>query len=194
MQEEQEQLLQHVRTVVPDTLLLELLVRWLQPSPAGAVATIQELTGQAAASSHGHDGTSMDDGTMPGAPLLQLQGTWSLEPSTAIESPARSSCDSPCSPDFTQLPPAVQSTPAHISAVAEAINNSIDAAPVMGTLRLLAGRKPLQSITHLHRSICSAMDIFLREARAMLVQHGSGGCDITMAQLSSLMERQRFLR
>lgn len=50
-------------------------------------------------------------------------------------------------------------------------------------------RPPLKDIAHIHRSICSALEAFAKEAR--LLQRGG---DVSASQLSALVERHRFLR
>lgn len=52
-----------------------------------------------------------------------------------------------------------------------------------------AVRAPLHDIIHFHRIICSSLEAFTREARALQLSR-----EITVTHLSALLERHRFLR
>jgi hypothetical protein len=48
---------------------------------------------------------------------------------------------------------------------------------------------PIKGITHIHRTICTALEEFSREANALQLR-----ADVTAGQLASLMEQHRWVR
>ena len=180
MQADQAQLLHLIRTVVPNSLLLQLLTGWLGPAALpvpGVCATAAVVITEAVMSTEcsAPSGPSVVAAGPPSAPF-ECCG---LAPQCAYNPPCNSVIPSPA----PHAPPS--------------------AAP-------LASRPPLNDIIHIHRSICSALEGFLQEARQLRGGGGStvGGtgstgivappasssAEVSGSQLQSLVERHRFLR
>ncbi|KXZ51428.1 hypothetical protein GPECTOR_12g390 [Gonium pectorale] len=215
--DEQEQLLLEIRSVIPDNLLSQLLTSWLQPAADGALAGAPAASGGtatgggAAAAGRQRQHAAFACCGDPAAckygprkvPIAAAAGPAPAPCSTAAaarcgaieDTPGQCSGGSPSSSDTAAVAlaarrdaPNVPGLPLHMEA--EPLPPaSAAASPERPLPPPRRSRAPLQEIIHFHRSICSSLADFAREARQLQL-----GRDITAAQLSSLLERHRFLR
>ncbi len=178
MQEEQEQLLEEIRRVIPDNLLSQLLTTWLEPAEPAAAADIAAAAASCTAEAHtsgwcirgAHSAPASAASTSPITPLASFeccgnpgQCMYASGPAATPTQPPEGSTPLCASPPAPAAPPAPSSPPA---------------------------RAPLQDIIHFHRSICDSLADFVRETRSLRAH----GREVTAGQLSSLLERHRFLR
>lgn len=198
------QLLQHIQSVVPDTLLQQLLTSWLQPcSPANSGSSCGAI-GTAGSAPAACTGTICRMGTARSCEELQpieepeccahvRVGTSTMCPHvSASHAQVHTACTAQgvttcchsshavatvtATPFITaaQSPPATDGgsstcTPAPADALAAA-----PALPVNGPAAALCGanpiRAPIKEIIHIHRTICTALEDFAREARTLQVR------------------------
>ncbi len=168
---EQEQLLQHIRGVVPDDLLAQLLTSWLQPPAAAAVLSTPPAAAAAAAPRVQHGGE------LRPPPAHAVGAPAAPATAEALRGGSSSTALLPeCGPDCPRL------------AAAAAAGHGGEQQQLQGAGEA-AGRAPIKEIVHIHRTICCALEEFVKEARGLHVR-----ADVTAAQLGSLVERHRYAR
>jgi hypothetical protein len=171
---EQEQLLSHIQSVVPDQLLLQLLTSWLQATPsAEEAAGVAEHDAQAAAA-RGATGAGVGDAGAGGN---------AHAPNAAAAAPQPNKLDS-CSQN------AIQKTAGEAGVVQAtiAVGEQQGSPTGAGKEVVKQSQAPIKGITHIHRTICTALEEFSREANALQLR-----ADVTAGQLASLMEQHRWV-
>eukprot|EP00879_Flechtneria_rotunda_P008507 GHRR01008912.1.p1 GENE.GHRR01008912.1~~GHRR01008912.1.p1 ORF type:complete len:1552 (+),score=616.00 GHRR01008912.1:172-4827(+) len=162
---ELQELMQHLRDVIPDRLLLQLLVTWLNPAPRKTAAAAAASADTAAAASS-NTSSSAAMAAVPAAGRLVM---------CPFAAAAKHAGSISCSTASQQTQQA-SSTAAPVPAAAADQHSRQD-------------WPPLRGIVLFHHSIRGALEVFASEAAALLQQSGA-----SCGQLARLVERHRFLR
>ncbi|KAL6749646.1 hypothetical protein V8C86DRAFT_973530 [Haematococcus lacustris] len=197
-QVEQEQLLQHIQAVLPDQLLLQLLTSWLQPISDG----LDSLPSPAASPTPPSLASSgrQDSGialsaftTTHRAAYLEGSGCEARHSSgqaTLPGGPELGDCAGVNkSPYNVQQQLLVSQHHQHHQAGAQPVASGGSQYGLVGAGGDVMRHAPIQELQHIHRTICSALEEFAREARQLQQRQ-----DVSAGQLAALVERHRFLR
>lgn len=214
-------MLEHIAGVIPDNLLSKLLTSWLQPAgltpTAGRAASPSpaapaQAEGQAAARD-ASCGIPTAQRSVLNPPMLECCGNPDAcsygASSNAVQPGLQAGTAPAAAASGQQGPTVVSSSPLAPTPGAQASSEGISRTShattagssgldntTLSTALVGPGKAPLREIIHFHRSICSALQDFAREARAL-----QSGCGLSpsssghpAAALASLVERHRFLR
>ncbi|GAX84312.1 hypothetical protein CEUSTIGMA_g11734.t1 [Chlamydomonas eustigma] len=204
---EQAQLLMLIRTVVPDSLILQLLSSWLRPTAAAAAACTTQIAQQlpldnaappvssCSVLATGFQPESWQALSVPKREGGVMTSTRSILPECcgnrqACEYQAASCCHDPagCS---TSVPPPPVSLSSHGDTLALGTTDPLPAGHLVGSSSMINRPAALKDILHIHNSICSALYRFREEISALRYKESA---DVGTAKWNALVEKYRFLR